>query len=126
MPATGSRCATCDGQSDDCEKCGGRALAALAGPASLRGRLWAEEVVRKLVLRWPRQWPRTPRATEMARARVADLAETGERQVRLIRFLMEAAQRRYTEMTDYLVGRRLRIPKDDVPSEPEGLEELPE
>ena len=125
MASTGARCPVCDGQTDDCEKCGGRALAALAGPASLRGRLWAEEVVRKLVLRWPQTWPRTPRAMKLARARVADLGDSGERQVRLIRFLMEAAQQRYTEMTEYLLGRRLGIPNDAVRELPDGVEELP-
>jgi hypothetical protein len=35
--------------------CGGRIVTALAWVASLRRRQWAEEVVRTLVLRWPRR-----------------------------------------------------------------------
>jgi hypothetical protein len=105
--------------------CGGRIVAALAGAASLRGRRWAEEVVRTLVLRWPRSWPSSPRAAEIARRRISDLAKNGARQVRLIRFCMEAAQARYLELTDYLVGRRLGVPEDDSTERIEGVEELP-
>ena len=111
VPSTGVRCLACDNQADDCPSCGGRALAALAGPASVRGTHWAEGVVEALVRRWPRRWPLSPRALALAAVKVADLAPGArERQARLARICVEAAARRYLELTEFLAGRRLRLP----------------
>lgn len=114
MPSTGARCPACDNQADDCARCGGRALAALVGPASVRGTHWAEAVVRTLVRRWPPGWPRSPRALSLATTKVADLApDAVERQARLARICVDAAARRYVELIDYLAGRRLRLPRGE-------------
>jgi hypothetical protein len=113
VPSTGARCPACDNQTDDCERCGGRALAALAGPASVRGLHWAEGVVRTLVGRWPLSWPRSQRALSLAATKVADLAPGAvERQARLARICLDAAARRYVELTEYLAGRRLVLPRE--------------
>jgi hypothetical protein len=120
VPSTGARCPSCDDQADDCAVCGGRSLAALTGPASVRGLHWAEGVVRTLVRRWPPRWPRSPRALSLATTKVADLAPGAvERQARLARICLEAAARRYVELTEYLAGRRLGLPRAP-PSESEG------
>jgi hypothetical protein len=118
VSSTGARCPLCDDQADDCARCGGRALAALAGPAAVRGAHWAEGVVAKLVRRWPPRWPRSPRALALATTKVTDLApdgpnapETIDKRVRLARICLEAAARRYAELTEYLAGRRLRLPR---------------
>jgi len=73
---------------------------------------WAENVVRLLVRRWPPRWPRSPRALALATTKVADLAPGAiERQARLARICVEAAARRYVELTEFLAGRRLRMPQ---------------
>lgn len=112
MSSTGARCPECDDQADHCARCGGRALAAMAGPASVRGVHWAEGVVAQLVRRWPPRWPRSPRALVIASAKVHDLApDSLDKRVRLARICLEAAARRYTELTEYLAGRRLKLPR---------------
>ena len=45
----------------------------LVSTAELRGVLWAERIVRTLMLRWPR-WERTPRTLSIAGRKIADLA----------------------------------------------------
>jgi hypothetical protein len=133
MSPTGARCPACDGQTDDCARCGGRALAALAGPAAVRGAHWAESVVATLVRRWPARWPRSPRALQLATTKVTDLApDARDKRLRLARICLEAAARRYLELTDYLAGRRLRLPRaagdedDDVARVIDGADDLPE
>src|SRR3954469_24933718 len=130
MPSTGARCPECDDQSDHCARCGGRALAAMAGPAAVRGAHWAERVVAKLVRRWPSRWPRSPRALVIASAKVHDLApDSLDKRVRLARMCLEAAAQRYAELTEFLAGRRLRLPRgrDEPPDAPLADEgELPE
>ncbi|MGZ3441050.1 MAG: hypothetical protein ACXVDD_16115 [Polyangia bacterium] len=126
MSSTGARCPECDDQADHCVRCGGRALAAMAGPAAVRGAHWAEGVVAQLVRRWPPRWPRSPRALVIASAKVSDLApDSLDKRVRLARMCLEAAAQRYAELTDFLAGRRLRLPRapagdDDAPDEPGG------
>ena len=122
MSSTGARCPACDDQADHCPRCGGRALAAMAGPAAVRGAHWAEGVVAQLVRRWPPRWPRSPRALVIASAKVSDLApDSLDKRVRLARMCLEAAARRYAELTDFLAGRRLQVPRveladdDDIP-----------
>ena len=46
---------------------------ALVSTAQLRGVLWAERIVRTLMLRWP-AWRRTPRTLSIAGRQIADLA----------------------------------------------------
>jgi hypothetical protein len=112
VSSTGARCPDCDDQADDCPRCGGRKLSALSGPASVRGLHWAEAVVRTLVRRWPARWPRSPRALAIAVAKIADLAPNAvDQQARLARICLEAAARRYLELTEYLSGRRLQLPR---------------
>jgi hypothetical protein len=114
MSSTGARCPECDDQADLCVRCGGRALAATSGAAAVRGAHWAEGVVAQLVRRWPPRWPRTPRALVIASAKVSDLApDSVEKRVRLARICLEAAARRYAELTEYLAGRRLRVPQGE-------------
>jgi hypothetical protein len=122
MSSTGARCPECDDQADLCARCGGRALAATAGSATVRGARWAEQVVAQLVRRWPARWPRSPRALVIASAKVHDLApDSLDKRVRLARICLEAAARRYAELTEYLAGRRLHVPRveivddDDIP-----------
>lgn len=112
MSSTGAAsCPVCHDQGDRCDHCGGRALAPLAGTASVRGGHWAEHVVRELVSRWPLRWPRSPRALVIATRKVHDLApgDDGLR-VQLARLCLEAASRRYAELTEFLMRRRLRLP----------------
>jgi len=118
MPSTGAAaCPVCGDQADRCDACGGRVLAPLAGTASVRGGRWAETVVRLLVARWPIRWPRSPKAVVIASRWVEDLAPTdvGLRG-HLARLCLEAAERRYAELTDFLTRRRLRLPRSE--SEP--------
>lgn len=84
----------------------------MAGPASVRGIHWAEGVVAQLVRRWPARWPRSPRALVIASAKVHDLApDSLDKRVRLARICLEAAARRYAELTEYLAGKRLKLPR---------------
>jgi hypothetical protein len=87
--------------------------------ASLRGELWAEQVVRTLVARWP-SWRRTPRALAVAARKVADLAGAdagahGE----LASVCFEAGRRRFIELVEFLQRRRRNpphpTPADDLP-----------
>src|SRR5690349_6068854 len=115
MSSTGARCPECDDQADLCARCGGRALAATAGAAAVRGAHWAEQVVAKLVRRWPPRWPRSPRALVIADDKIRDLApDSEEKRGRLARICLVAAARRYAELTDYLAGRRLQLPRVEL------------
>jgi hypothetical protein len=116
VPSTGTTaCPRCDDQAQECERCGGRALAPLLGAASVRGARWAEQVVRTLVGRWPSRWPRSPRAVGIARRRVLDLGKSEAHRARLARVCLEAAARRYAELTEYLMQRRLQLPDEEPP-----------
>jgi hypothetical protein len=110
MSSTGARCPACDDQAEVCDRCGGRALAPLIGPASVRGTRWAEAVVRELVARWPTFWPRSPRAVIIATRKIADLSRDDALRLRLARVCLEAASRRYSELIDYLLRRRVELP----------------
>lgn len=124
MSSTGApRCPACDDQAYDCDACGGRALAPLTGAAALRGGRWAEEVVARLAGRWPRRWPRSPRALVIASRRVHDLApDREERRRRLARVCLDAAARRYVELVGFLLRQRLRLPRGDGEEPPGGDE----
>lgn len=115
-------CRACNNQADLCDVCGGRVLAPLMGPASVRGRRWAEEVIRSLVKRWPDRWPRSSKSLMLAMKHVYDLAPASmELQRRLAAACVEAAAKRYAELTDYLMRRRLAMvpgPDDDVTVNP--------
>src|SRR4051794_32310248 len=119
LSATGPPlCRVCKNQADLCDTCGGRVLAPLMGPASVRGARWAEQVVRTLVQKWPGQWPRSPRSLMLAIKHVYDLAPTSvDLQRRLAAVCVEAAAKRYAELTDYLRRRRFAAPPgpDDPP-----------
>jgi hypothetical protein len=119
VSSTGASCSVCHDQADACERCGGRAIAALAGPAAVRGHLWAERVVRALVARWPSSWPRSPRAVLIARSKVTDLSADEALRARLARICLDAAARRYAEMIDYLFRRRLEPPPSTDDETPE-------
>jgi|GEM_PF-3378547 len=69
---------------------------ALVSTAELRGVLWAERIVRTLMLRWPR-WKRTPRTLSIAGRQIADLAG-GDAEVhgRLAVICHEAAGARFS------------------------------
>lgn len=90
-------------------------LVPLVGPASVRGARWAERVIAVLVTRWPPRWPRSPRALGIATRQVEDLARTDELRLRLARVCLDAAARRYAELTEFLLRRRLLLPggRDD-------------
>jgi hypothetical protein len=123
-------CLTCRNQLDLCDACGGRVLAPLVGPASVRGARWAETVIRALVRRWPSRWPRSPRAVVIAVRHIEDLApKSVDLQGRLARVCLDAASRRYAELTEYLRRVRLGIvPGPDDPPDPrplDGDEEMP-
>jgi hypothetical protein len=84
--------------------------------ASLRGEVWAEQVVRTLVARWP-SWKRTPRALAVAARKVADLAGVdaaahGE----LASICFDAGRRRFLELVEFLQRRR-RDPPESTPEE---------
>jgi hypothetical protein len=116
-------CRVCENQRDLCEACGGRVLAPLVGPASVRGARWAENVIRALVARWPPRWPRSPRAVVIAGRYVADLAPRSvDLQARLARVCLDAAARRYGELTDFL--RRKRYALVPGPDDPPGRDPL--
>jgi len=121
MSSTGARCPACDDQPDtDCERCGGRALAPLAGPASVRGHYWAEHVVKALVSKWPAFWPQSSRAMIIGTRHVADLTSDEVLRARLARICLEAAGRRYSEMIDYLFRRRRDLPLGEWGDDEEG------
>lgn len=118
MSSTGqARCKACDGAADLCNLCGGRALSATAGAASVRGARWAETVVRKLVARWPVMWPRSPKAVIIAHRWVADLSTRDDVRAKLARVCLEAAAVRYAQLVDVLARRRLELPpvEDETP-----------
>lgn len=105
-----AECPKCDDQPGaTCPACGGARLAPLIGPARLRGALWAERVVKALVSRWPR-WLASERALGIATRHVADLSRDPVAQAYLARECCDAAGKRYQEMIDYLVRRRLELP----------------
>jgi hypothetical protein len=119
MGSFGSRCGlfpVCGDQAERCDRCGGRVLAPLVGTAYVRGGHWAEDVVRLLVSRWPIRWPRSPKALIIAGRKVDDLAP-GDVSLRthLARLCLEAAARRYAELTEFLMQRRLRLPGSEPP-----------
>jgi hypothetical protein len=118
----------CDDQLDLCERCGGRVLVPLIGPASVRGGRWAERVVAGLVARWPPRWPRSPRALIIATRQVDDLSPASvELRRRLARVCLDAAARRYAELIDFFLRRRLLLPgADDDPSKPLDSDDTPE
>lgn len=124
VASTGApRCPACDNQAYDCDACGGRALAPLTGAAAVRGGRWAEEVVATLAGRWPRRWPRSPRALAIAARRVRDLApDRDEARLRLARVCLDAAARRYVELVGFLLRQRLTLPRgrDPPPDDDEG------
>jgi hypothetical protein len=97
--------------SDTCTSCGGRQGNALYGAAALRGARWAEKVVHELVERWPRRWPRSPKAVFKAGRWIEDLAGSNlELRSYLVDVCMRAAAKRYDEMLGYLRGTRLELP----------------
>jgi len=56
-------------------------------------------------------WPRSPKALIIAGRRVDDLAPRDvSLRTHLARLCLEAAARRYAELTEYLMQRRLRLP----------------
>jgi tRNA A37 threonylcarbamoyladenosine synthetase subunit TsaC/SUA5/YrdC len=106
-------CRSCRSVAEDCSLCGGRSAIALGGAASLRGRLWAEEVVRRLLERWPARWPRTTTMLEKAAQRVEDLARNNQTlRAYLVRVCVSGAAERYDELVGYLAGRSLNLPGD--------------
>jgi hypothetical protein len=111
----GTRCPACDDQLDDCDECGGKNLAPLLGPAARRGELWAETVLKRLVSRWPTFWPRSPRALIIATRKISDLTKVDAAKVRLARICLEAASRRYDELTGFLSRKRLALPPPSHP-----------
>jgi hypothetical protein len=127
MSSTGAAsCPVCNDQAERCDRCGGRALAPLLGTASVRGGHWAEHVVRQLVSRWPIRWPRSPRALVIASRKIEDLARADDGlRAQLARACLEAAARRYAELTEFLMRRRLQLPGAAEParSDPEDFPE---
>jgi hypothetical protein len=114
MPLTGSaRCPACDDAADLCSKCGGRAVAPVAGAAAVRGARWAERVVKALIRRWPSRWPYSPRAVSLAWKQVADLASRDDVRAALARIALDAAAVRYSQLVDVLARRRLELPERD-------------
>jgi hypothetical protein len=73
-------------------------------------------VVRQLLRRWPSFWPRTPKALIIATRKVADLTRDDALRLRLARVCLAAAARRYSELTDFLTGRRLQLPDETGPT----------
>jgi hypothetical protein len=117
MSSTGfEHCPVCHDQGDQCAQCGGRALAPLSGTATVRGGRWAEQVVQQLAARWPMRWPQSGRAIAIAARWVQDLAPRDDGlRVQLVRICMGAAARRYGELTDFLMRKRLRLPEERPP-----------
>jgi hypothetical protein len=115
MMSPGTRCKSCDDQLDDRDECGGKNLAPILGAAARRGELWAENVVRHLVQKWPLFWPRSPKAQIIAIRRVSDLTSNDAAKARLAKVCMEAARRRYDEITGFLTRKRLALPAPKCP-----------
>lgn len=88
--------------------------------ASVRGELWAEDVVRALVARWP-SWRCTPRALAAAARKITDLAGAdAAAQGELAAICFEAGRRRFIELQEFLQRRRR-----DPPPPPTLEEETP-
>jgi hypothetical protein len=90
---------------------------ALESAAKRRGALWGERVAKLLVARWPR-WRPSPKALAIAARKVADLAG-GDAEVagRLARVCFAAAAKRFTELGEFLDGRRLGVPPNSDDNE---------
>jgi len=112
-------CPVCKNKLDLCDRCGGRLLLPFIGPATVRGRRWAERIIKHLVMRWPEDWHRSPRAFIIATRLVEDLRPQLALQTRLASVCLTAAIQRYNELTEYLLRKRLGIvPGPDDPPPP--------
>lgn len=113
MPSTGSvACPLCGDQADVCNACGGRTVAPLSGTATVRGGRWAELVVQQLASRWPVRWPQSAKAIAIATRWVQDLSSRDDGvRAKLVSLCMDAAARRYSELTEFLMRKRLRLPE---------------